>query len=92
LSFWCDTDVREYIEAEGLAYSRLYDPPFSAARSGCMFCMFGAHLEGSPNRFEKMKKTHPKQWKFCMDKLGLRDVLAFIKVPCESVQMELFPV
>ena len=28
-------------------------------RTGCMFCMFGCHLEKQPNRFQKMKETHP---------------------------------
>ena len=52
-------------------------------RTGCMFCMFGAHLEKEPNRFQRMKQTHPKQWAYCMDKLGLREVLEYIGVPYE---------
>lgn len=35
-------------------------------RTGCMFCGFGCHLEESPNRFEKMKVTHPKQYEYIM--------------------------
>lgn len=35
-------------------------------RTGCMFCGFGCHLEKSPNRFEKMKITHPKQYEYIM--------------------------
>lgn len=53
------------------------------ARTGCMFCMFGCHLEKEPNRFQRMKVTHPKQWAYCMDQLGLREVLDYIGVPCE---------
>lgn len=52
-------------------------------RTGCMFCMFGCHLEKAPNRFQRMKQTHPKQWQYCMDQLGLRDVLEYIGVPYE---------
>jgi 3'-phosphoadenosine 5'-phosphosulfate sulfotransferase (PAPS reductase)/FAD synthetase len=52
-------------------------------RTGCMFCMFGCHLEKEPNRFQRMKQTHPKQWQYCMDQLGLRDVLEYIGVPYE---------
>lgn len=52
-------------------------------RTGCMFCMFGCHLEKEPNRFQRMKVTHPKQYAYCMDKLGLRDVLEYIGVPYE---------
>lgn len=52
-------------------------------RTGCMFCMFGCHLEKSPNRFQRMKQNHPKQWEYCMDKLGLKEVLEYIGVPYE---------
>lgn len=53
------------------------------SRTGCMFCMFGAHLEKKPNRFQQMKTTHPKQYAYCMDKLGLKEVLDYIGVPYE---------
>lgn len=33
-------------------------------RTGCMFCGYGCHLEKSPNRFERMKETHPKQYEY----------------------------
>ena len=50
-------------------------------RTGCMFCMFGCHLEKEPNRFQRMKETHPKQYAYCMDQLGLKEVLEYIGVP-----------
>lgn len=53
------------------------------SRTGCMFCMFGVHLEKEPNRFQRIKVTHPKQYAYCMDKLGLREVLEYIGVPYE---------
>lgn len=31
----------------------------------------------------RMKVTHPKQYAYCMDKLGLREVLEYIGVPYE---------
>ena len=49
-------------------------------RTGCMFCMFGVHLEKEPNRFQMMKKTHPRQYDYCINKLGLGEVLDFINV------------
>ena len=35
-------------------------------RTGCMFCAFGAHLE-KESRFVRLKQTHPKHYKYCMD-------------------------
>lgn len=52
-------------------------------RTGCIFCMFGCHLEKAPNRFQQMKITHPKQYEYCMNQLGLKEVLEYIGVPYE---------
>lgn len=52
-------------------------------RTGCMFCMFGCHLEKEPNRFQRMKQTHPKQYEYCMNQLGLKEVLEYIGVKYE---------
>ena len=37
-----------------------------ANRTGCIFCGFGAHLEKEPNRFQRLKQTHPNQYKYCI--------------------------
>ena len=83
LSFWNESDIWAYLRENNVPYCKIYDPPFNADRTGCMFCMFGVHMEKGENRFQRMYRTHPKQWKYCMDKLGLREVLAYIGVPCE---------
>lgn len=49
-------------------------------RTGCMFCMFGAHLEKGANRFQRMYYTHPRHWDTCINKLGLRKPLDLINV------------
>jgi hypothetical protein len=28
--------------------------------------MFGCHLEKEPNRFQRLKETHPRQYKYCI--------------------------
>lgn len=63
-------------------------------RTGCIFCMFGCHLEKEPNRFQRLKETHPRQYDYCInggetvngvwqpnkDGLGLGKVLDYINV------------
>ena len=51
------------------------------SRSGCMYCMYGVHLEHEPNRFQLMEKTHPQQYHYCIHELGLGAVLDYIGVP-----------
>ena len=63
-------------------------------RTGCIFCMFGCHLEKEPNRFQQLKETHPRQYEYCIgggemvdgkwqpnkEGLGLGKVLDYIGV------------
>ena len=92
MSFWTEQDVLEYIVRLNLDYAKVYgDIVFDGEkysttgvdRTGCMFCMFGCHLEKEPNRFQRMKETHPRQYDYCMNKLGLKEVLEYINVPYE---------
>ena len=36
-------------------------------RTGCIFCMFGCHIEKEPNRFQRLKETHPRQYDYCIN-------------------------
>jgi 3'-phosphoadenosine 5'-phosphosulfate sulfotransferase (PAPS reductase)/FAD synthetase len=78
IAFWTDKDIWRYINKYKILYSKIYD--MGEKRTGCMFCMFGVHLEKSPNRFQRMKITHPKQYNYCINKLGCGEVLDFINV------------
>lgn len=77
LSFWVDKDIWEYIKKFNLSYSKIYD--MGEKRTGCAFCLYGIHLEKSPNRFERMKKHHLKLYNYCMNVLGIKNVLNFME-------------
>lgn len=79
LSFWKESDIWEYLKTYNVPYSKIYD--MGETRTGCMFCMFGCHLEEYPNRFQRMASTHPKQFDYCINKLGIGKVLDYINVP-----------
>lgn len=90
MSFWTDKDVWEYAERFGIRFAEVYYPRVvdgvavpAELRTGCMFCAFGVHLEDEPNRFQRMKLTHPKQYAYCMDKLGFREALKFCEIAYE---------
>jgi 3'-phosphoadenosine 5'-phosphosulfate sulfotransferase (PAPS reductase)/FAD synthetase len=78
MMFWLEKDIWEYIKKYNIPYSKIYD--MGETRTGCMFCMFGVHLEKGTNRFQRMKKTHPKQYNYCINKLGCGKVLDYIGV------------
>lgn len=87
LSFWTEDDIWAYIHKFNIPYCNIYDKGY--IRTGCIFCMFGVHLEEQPNRFQRLQKTHPKLWRYCMKDwdsggLGLRQVLEYIGVPYEN--------
>lgn len=81
----------EYIHKYNLPYCKVYDMGY--VRTGCVFCMFGVHLDKTPNRFQQLQKTHPQLWRYCMkpwDKggLGMREVLEYMGVPYENYLLE----
>jgi 3'-phosphoadenosine 5'-phosphosulfate sulfotransferase (PAPS reductase)/FAD synthetase len=92
MSFWTEQDVLQYIKQFNIPYSSIYGDivedksslvTTGVNRTGCMFCMFGCHLEKEPNRFQRMKITHPKLYDYCIREengLGLGKVLDYIGV------------
>ena len=87
MSFWTDADVWAYIRKHHVPYSKIYDLGYE--RTGCIFCMFGAHLDNEPTRFQRLQQTHPKLWRYCIRDweaggLGLRPVLEAVGIPYEN--------
>lgn len=98
LAFWTEQDILQYHQRFGLPLASVYgqivgsngDLSLTGAQNtGCIFCGFGAHLEQKPNRFQRLRVTHPKLWQYCMDDLGMRNVLKFCGVE-PGEQMWLF--
>lgn len=58
-----DNDGYEYSE-ELVPGGKLYTT--GCDRTGCIFCAFGCHLEKEPSRFQRLKKTHPRQYGYCI--------------------------
>ena len=81
---YCQAIYGDIIPAE----ASLFDEPsekqklrFSLRdRTGCIFCGFGIHLDKTPNRFQTLKETHPKQYDYVMNTLGMDKVLCYLKI------------
>lgn len=90
MSFWTEQDVLKYLKDFVIPYSSIYgeiiidDKGFyqttGEKRTGCMFCPVGIHLEKEPNKFQRMKITHPKLYDYCINKLDLKELLDYINV------------
>ena len=105
LSFWTEQDILHYIKQFDVPYCSVYGDivpdnegtllkTTGCDRTGCIFCMFGCHLEKEPNRFQRLKETHPRQYEYCIgggeyvdgkwqpskEGLGLGKVLDYINV------------
>ena len=95
LAFWREEDILRYLRMTGIPYTPIYGDigevkkrngaltlkTTGVSRSGCMYCMYGVHLEHEPNRFQLMQVTHPQQYDYCINKLGCGTVLDYIGVP-----------
>jgi 3'-phosphoadenosine 5'-phosphosulfate sulfotransferase (PAPS reductase)/FAD synthetase len=97
LGFWTDQDILEYLRQFSLPYASVYGDIIEHngrlittgdERTGCMFCMFGIHLDRGENRFMRMRRTHPKLWDYCIHKLGCGRVLNYIGIPYSGLFSE----
>ena len=98
MSFWTEQDVLRYLKEYDVPYASVYGDivenedgtlrTTGERRTGCVFCMFGVHLEDEPNRFQRLAVTHPKLYEYCMKPaseggLGLAEVLDYVGVDYE---------
>jgi len=79
LSVWTTDDIWRYLRENNVDYCGIYDKGFKT--TGCAFCMFGIHLDSAPNRFQTLKEYDPRLYKYCMESLGIRNVLGFLNMP-----------
>ena len=90
MGFWTEQDILEYIVINNLEIASIYGnivkddkglwTTTREKRTGCVFCGFGCHLEKEPNRFQRLKKTHPNLYNYCINNLGMGEVLDYINV------------
>lgn len=97
MSIWTAQDVLQYIYNYNIPIASVYGDVIiengqfkttKADRTGCVFCGFGCVYEKEPNRFQRLKQTHPKLWEYCMKPvdsggLGMKEVLDYIGVKIE---------
>lgn len=99
LSIFTEADIWEYAARFKIRFAEVYyerEIPVeqvdgsikvtkieAESRTGCMFCMFGIHLEDKKknNRIQRIAISHPKMHDVIINKSGLGEVLKYIKVP-----------
>lgn len=90
MAIWTEQDVLQYIVANNIEIAACYGDIVQANgkyyctredRTGCMFCMFGIQYDGTPNRFQRMERDYPKQYDYCINKLGIGKVLDYVGIP-----------
>ena len=91
MAVWTEQDVLRYIVDNSIEYAACYGEIVEGTdgllrctredRTGCMFCMFGIQYDGEPNRFQRMQRDYPKQWDYCINKLGIGEVLDYVGIP-----------
>ena len=77
LSFWLEKDIWNYKDKFNLKFSDIYK---TEKRTGCMFCLFGCHLEKEPNRIQRLKLMHPKIYKYILEKLNYKELMELLNI------------
>ena len=96
LSVWTEQDILEYIYTFNIKLASIYGDvkkdengkfyTTGVDRTGCMFCLFGAHREPEPNRIQKLAKTHPNNYDFYMNKLHFNEIMEWLKIPYKPIE------
>lgn len=90
LIFWKEQEVLRYIMEEKIVIPEVYGKIKNSSgyyytegvnRTGCMFCLFGIQHEGTPNRIQLMKESHPKIYNYCLNQLGYKKILKYMNIP-----------
>jgi 3'-phosphoadenosine 5'-phosphosulfate sulfotransferase (PAPS reductase)/FAD synthetase len=89
LSFWTEQDILRYLKEFTIPYAGVYGEiaegkngklaTTGETRTGCVFCPIGCHLD-KENRFMRLARTHPKLYSYCIEILGLGELLDFVGV------------
>lgn len=75
MSIWREQDVLEYITRYDTEICSVYGQIektdgklrcTGCQRTGCVYCPLGVHLEKGETRFQRLKKTHPSLYEYCM--------------------------
>jgi len=80
LKRWTKADIDRYVREHDVPLSKIYDMGYE--QTGCAWCAFGlfhpSALKARKSKFKLMKYTHPKIYKYALDKLGLREPIEYI--------------
>lgn len=80
LGFWPRQDILRYITENRLRYCEVYGDirqcdgalyTTGEQRTGCMYCAMGCHLEGTPNRYQRLRVTHSKIYEYVMKPISV---------------------
>lgn len=78
MAFWTSEGTHRCLKL--IPHCKLYDAPYNFKRTGCMFCMFGVHLN-NPNKFQQLKMSHPRIHEKALPAFGIDKVLDYMGVP-----------
>jgi 3'-phosphoadenosine 5'-phosphosulfate sulfotransferase (PAPS reductase)/FAD synthetase len=89
LSFWTEQDILRYLLLTGIPYAPVYGDIIEdngvlrttgCRRTGCYPCLYGIQNEPEPNRYQRMKLTHPKLYGYCVNGLKCGAVLDYMNI------------
>lgn len=90
MGFWTEQDILRYIKENNLEICSVYGDIIvndkglyettGEKRTGCIWCMLGVNHDKEPNRFQRLKQTHPNLYDYCINKLNMGEVLDYINI------------
>ena len=88
LSFWTERDILRFLLWKNIPIPSVYGTIewsresiwlTGVKRTGCIFCPIGLHHDGPTDRFHKLEQSHPALYKYCMNSIGLKPVIEYLR-------------
>lgn len=89
IGFWNEQDVLNYIKMYNLKIPSVYGDILNndnkltlsgCDRTGCVYCLYGIHQEKGENRIQRLSKTHPELYNYCLNNLELKNVMDYMNI------------
>jgi 3'-phosphoadenosine 5'-phosphosulfate sulfotransferase (PAPS reductase)/FAD synthetase len=82
IGFWLEEDIIRYILSNRLKYASIYGDfaTYGEKRTNCMYCLYGCQSEKEPNKFQRMRLTHPQEYDYAINVLRLGEVMDYLGI------------
>jgi len=96
IMFWTEQDILQYVIKYQIPYADIYGEivlkdgllaKTGEQRTGCKYCLFGAHMKKGENQFQALARIEPESYKKAIEEYGYAEALDYCGIPWRPVNL-----